>query len=659
MIRTNIVPRHLQLLLRLYAVGLAFFFAFRVALLLADLDATEGTPLITILESFVMGLRFDVVVNGYLLVLPLVFLSITESLRLHRLWVRRSIVVYTSVVFGLAFLICAADIPYYEHFHSRITISSMSWTDSPWFMVSMIAQDVHYYPFIALLGVACALYAYLSRRLVRTWLLQVPTLTKALAPTRLRIILFSLCALGLLLVGIRGRVAAKSPIRWGTAYFSSSPFANQLGLNPVFTFARSYLDARSGKGMRLALMDDDAAIRYAQEHLRIAPDSTLASPIARRVIPTSAPLRANVVIVLMESLGAYRMGFCGSSSKLTPNLDSIAARSIVFDNLLSAGIHTFNGIYSTLFSFPALGSRHPMSSTRAMQPFTGIGRTLASNGYSTIFFTTHDDQFDNMGGFLRFNGFQRIVAQSDYPNDRVLSTLGVPDHFMFETAVKELNQLHSEGRPFLATLLTGSFHGPYILPPDIPFAPRSSNLKEQVLEYADWSIGRFVDLCSHQPWFDETIFVFVGDHGGTDRVTYAMSLDLNHTPAIFFGPGIRSTPTHYTQPAGQIDIYPTLMGMLNLSYVNNTMGIDLLRDRRPYLYFGADEDVGVIGDEYFLAIPAHGRQFLYRYRDGDPTDYLDAQRQVADSMRRYAFAMLQTTDWVVRNRLAGEETDAR
>lgn len=648
------IPNHLLFLFSVYTTGIVAFTLFRTILLIVESAQIGDAPTSVVLEAMFMGFRFDTVISGYILALPLLVLSLAAIIGYQRGWLHTATLHYLVSLYSAAFVICAADLPFYDHFLSRITITALAWTNTPGFMVAMIAQDPTYYPYMALMAVVCIPFIILLRGF-RARILDRPS-DGRLRGRRLSLtVLLSLATMLVTFIGIRGRVAGKSPIRWGTAFFSTYAFPNQLGLNPVFTFIRSYIDSKSQRTHKFALMDDTTAIRNVRRSLHIASGDDFDSPIARQVRPADPPLRANVVIVIMESMGASRMGRYGDPDSLTPHLDEIARNSIVFDNIYTAGIHTYNGIYSSLFSFPALWMQHPMISTDAIQPFTGIGRTLADNGYATAFFTTHDEQFDNMGGFMSFNGFQDIISQKDYPSEQVLSTLGVPDHFMFEYSIPRLNAMHAAGKPFLATFMTASYHGPYILPENIPFRPKPNELKKQVEEYADWSIGHFLELCSRQPWFSNTIFVFVADHGGSNGGAYDMSLELNHTPLIIHAPGIIDQPRRYEEPGGQIDLFPTVMGLLNISYINNTMGIDLLHDRRPFTYFGADDKIGVLNNEYLLVIRREGMESLYHYRDCNRADMMAEYTSLADSMRTYAYSMLQTTQWMIANHKVGPQ----
>jgi phosphoglycerol transferase MdoB-like AlkP superfamily enzyme len=354
--------------------------------------------------------------------------------------------------------------------------------------------------------------------------------------------------------------------------------------------------------------------------------------------------KRNVVIVLMESMSAAKMSRNGNPDRLTPFLDSLTTQGCYFENAYSAGIHTYNGIFSTLFSFPALFHRHPMKGC-SMDKYRGIASTLKSNNYSTIYFTTHDGQFDNVEGFLKANDFERVVSQKDYPSGSVKTTLGVPDDFMFRFSIPILNDLSKKNKPFLATMLTTSDHGPYYIPEY--FKPRQKEIKKQAVEYADYSLKQFMRLASQQPWFSNTIFVFVADHGAAMSIVYDLSLDYNHVPLLFYAPHILKEKKTFSQMAGQIDIFPTIMGLLNIPYKNNTLGINLFKEQRPYIIFNADDKFGVIDSTWLLIEHKDKSAKLYQYRHNDPKDYAGQKPDIVTRMRTYGESNLQTYQYIL------------
>ena len=213
---------------------------------------------------------------------------------------------------------------------------------------------------------------------------------------------------------------------------------------------------------------------------------------------------------------------------------------------------------------------------------------------------------------------------------------------MFEFVVEKLN---NKTNPFFATIMTASDHGPYIIPEY--FKPKNNDIKKQIVEYADWSLKKFIKLAEKTPWFDNTIFVFIADHGAAINVKYTMPLNYHHSPLIFFAPKILNNKI-INDIGGQIDVYPTIMGLLNIEYINNTFGIDLLKEKRKYIYFCADDKFGVL-DSTFYFIETDNNKFLYKYRQKDLTNYIDSFPDKAKEMEIFAKSNIQAAFYISNN----------
>ena len=184
---------------------------------------------------------------------------------------------------------------------------------------------------------------------------------------------------------------------------------------------------------------------------------------------------------------------------------------------------------------------------------------------------------------------------------------------------KTINKFYKKGAPFLVAFMTTSDHGPYYLPKY--FTPHTDKIKEQMVEYADWSLKKFISLAKGTKWFDNTIFVFVADHGAPINVRYPIPLNYHHSPLIFYAPKILK-PKLFNCIGGQIDIFPTLMGILKQPYINNTLGIDLINEKRPYIFINGDDKVAALDTE-FLFILKGKEKMLYKYKMDDKTNYIN------------------------------------
>ncbi|HNB32047.1 MAG TPA: sulfatase-like hydrolase/transferase [Saprospiraceae bacterium] len=624
---------------KIYLLALAIFSFFRVILFANEIDRIDHTvPVSDILYSFIMGIRFDIVISGYIILLPYLLFTIYHLF--FRVHIFKKISFYwLFIFFSLAFLVASADIPYFKQFFARFSVTAFEWADSPAFVLKMIAEEPRYWLYIIPYIFSIVLFYKVLRKIVYTENNE-PTKRKLWLKSSL-----SLLFLFIIFIGIRGRLDEKSPIRIGTAYFCNNPFLNQLGLNPNFTLIRSFLDQMKEENKPIVLMEDSLALANVQKYLNVKSING-EFPIQRTQQDIdSIPDSTNIVIVIMESMSAAKMGLHGNKDNLTPFLDSMARSGYYFENAYTAGIHTFNGIFSTIFSYPALFKQHPMKES-AIHKYHGIATATKKRGYSSIYFTTHDGQFDNVEGFLLANDFEKVISKKDYPADKVKTTLGVPDDFMFEFAIPVLNKLHQKGKPFLSVFMTASDHGPYYIPEY--FQPKNTEIKKQIVEYADFSLKKFIELSSLQPWYQNTLFVFIADHGAPLSALYDLSLDYNHAPLIFYQPNLIPEGKVFSKMAGQIDVYPSIMGLLKIPFDNNTLGINLFNEERPYIYFNADDKYGVIDQTWLLIVKRDHTGGLYKYSEKDLTNYEKQYPAMVKQMKEYAESNLQTFQYLVK-----------
>ncbi len=648
LIKSTIIPP-IKTIFKIYFLGLLFFSSFRFLLFLNEFKHIDSVPdserIAVFFQSFIMGIRFDLVITGYISILPAFLLILLYQFNIQNQFINKFLKIYFGVLFGLSFLICGIDISYFHHFFSRFTVNGFVWADNTSFMLKMIFQEFAFWWVIFPIVFSILLFIWIINR----WIFNASETNESIHFTskfRIQSVVVSLVALLLIFIGIRGRLESKSPIRVGTAYFSNYAFPNQLGLNPVFTLLRSYLDSRKEKGEEINLIENQSAIEQTQKYINRKGNEF--SPIYEYVSFDSTNERPpNIVLVIMESMSASKMARFGNTDKLTPFLDSIAKTGYSFDNIYSAGTHTFNGIFSTLFSFPALFTKHPMKSVE-IPKFNGIASVLKANNYSTAYFTTHDDQFDNVGGFLKGNDYDLIISQQDYPNENVKSTLGVPDDFMFEFSIPQLNRLYNKNNPFFAVMMTASDHGPYVVPEY--FNPKHSDEKKSIVEYADWSLKKLVELSKKEKWFNNTLFVFVADHGSYLDAKFDVPLSYNHIPFIIYAPLLISEPKSFSNFGSQIDVFPTVMNLVKLPYENYTLGIDLFNHTRPYTYFCNDDKLAVIDSNFLYVYRKNSTSSLYKLNQEVAKDCINQFPEIASGMKNYAFSQIQTADYLIKNK---------
>lgn len=641
------IPVFVKITVKLYLLLIAIYTAFRVALLLLNLDRVGETTFWEVVQAFVMGVRFDIVTIGFVISIPTIILTIFSFFgKKSRLFEQ----IYTwvlTVCFTITFGICAADIPYFDQFFDRFNITAFEWmaTGDSGFVFKMIWEEPTYILMMIPVLISGFVFWFFANRILKN-----STCWESINYWHYGIATVLLW--GLVFIGMRGRLNEKSPIMVGTAYFGNNAMLNQLGLNPNFTLARSWLDSLDPDNQKVKFMSDEEAIANVQQYLGIdKPNPDF--PIARtRDFSTTLcsgrnDMRQNdynVIVVIMESMSYNKTAHGGNTQNLTPFFDELMDKSLSFSNCYTAGTHTYCGIYSTLVSYPVIFRNQALKRIPVLQ-YDGIAASLQADGYQTAYFTTHDKEFDNVAGFVSYNGVERIISQADYPLSEVKTTLGVPDDFMFRFAMPIFDEMASNDRPFFAAMMTASDHGPYYIPDY--FEPRSEDIKYQITEYADWSLQRFIEMASEKPWFDNTLFVFVADHGAALDTDYSIPLSYFHTPLVFYMPK-NLQPSENESLASQMDLFPTVMGVLGKPYVNNTFGIDLLREKRPFVYFMGDDKYGVLDGEWlFINQPANEQKGLYRYVEKEKKNYISDYPEVASEMQKYGESAWQVSEYQI------------
>jgi phosphoglycerol transferase MdoB-like AlkP superfamily enzyme len=550
--------------------------------------------------------------------------------------------IFFIVFYALTFTVSVADIPYFCNFFTHIDASAMNWFEFGSATAGMIFQEKSYYPYLLLLVAVIALFSF---AVIRSGKKLIRATTGLQGSGRLILIPAVLLLPAVCIAGMRGSFQ-RYPLRVGYAYFSNYPFFNQLGINPAFYFLKSYSANKKQKNNVNDLETVETAIQRVQTELGIVCRDEK-YPISRQIETTGKAKNSNIVIILLESVSTERLQSEHEGKKLMPFLNELISRSYYFENFYSSGVHTNNGIVSTLYAFPALFNKPMMESKSAR--YAGLPFYLHQRGYRNLFFVTGNPNYDHMNSFLMDNYFDRIYSLYDYPAEKAVNNFGVQDDFMLEYGIRQLNEMSEKGNPFLATFLTVSNHPPLIVPEK--FKDCADTDDKRIIAFVDNSIRNFMESASKEQWYQNTIFVLLGDHGAaTGRQKYDMSISNNHIPCIIYSPTIDDMPKRFDRYGGQIDIFPTIMGLLNAPYTNNSPGIDLLKEQRSRMFFVSDNRLGCIGDEYFYVRNLTGNSdFLYDRHSSLIENISEKYPDIMADYRSYAASMMVTADYLIKN----------
>ncbi len=647
MIKSKYISRvALYFLALLIALTLSFE-VWRAVLLVLLRQRAEGIPVGTLAESFLVGLRFDFAIACYLTTMPFILAAIPWLDPSRSRFARYFNLTLMAILAGIAFFVQTADIEFFKFFNVRMNGTALLWNDTPGFVFSSLWETYPVVRYILLFGGLLTLFIWSARTFQRRLLVEL-----APAPRWVNLSYLPLLA-AILLLGMRGRLEQKSPLRWGNAYFSDNDFANQLALNPNFTFFKDAL-FEPGKRKeverlmhRIALPDAEATTRGLLGFT--PPDVNDTSRIMRPVrFAHQNESPPNVIIFIMESFGSshikgLRNGFIYD---LAPCFDSACERGILFTNFYSNGMHTYAGIFSTLYGYPHLFGKLVVNEVAGHDFFRGLPHYLKDNGYQNLFFVPHDPHFDNMYGFLKANGFDRIVGQEAFERQDVLSAMGVADHVLFEKVRDELKSL--KGQRYMATVMSGSNHGPWIIPESpIEHILEKDPIHKQLdaFKYADWALGKFLNEIATDPDFANTLVLVTGDNGMPRHAKLDLDLSQFDIPLLVYNTDWRwSHGVRDDRLGSQIDIPATVMGLVGLDYDDYTFGHDLL-DSTPghpdFVLLSEWDKIGFIRDSYYHISRIGGPEGLYLGRD-NTADRSHANTDLSRHLEHDALSIYQT-----------------
>lgn len=300
----------------------------------------------------------------------------------------------------------------------------------------------------------------------------------------------------------------------------------------------------------------------------------------KRRFPAYGPRRPlNVVLVSIESMGAEFLGAYGNREGLTPVLDRLAKESLWFANVYATGNRTVRGLEALALALPPTPGQSIVRRPHN-EHLASLGGVLEDFGYDVLFAYGGYGYFDNMNAFFGSNDY-RVFDRTDIPESRIgfANVWGVADEYLFDEVLARLDQAARDAaggarRPFFVHIMTTSNHRPYTYPAgriDIP----SGSGREGAVKYADWAIGHLLEEARKRLWFDDTLFVITADHGANARGSLEIPVDKYRIPVFFYAPR-HLAPQRVDRLMSQIDIAPTLLGILGLSYEGKFFGRDIL-----------------------------------------------------------------------------------
>ena len=618
----------------------------------------QGNSIEDLSETFLLGLRFDLRVVALLSIFLLVIGSIPWMHPFRGGWTKKFWIALLGTVSFLLLFFYFVDFAHYGYLGQRLNASVLNYLQDTAISMNMVWQS---YPLIKLIIALALLTAIL------VWLIRVSY--KAIQPEqiavsrRTRILSFIIFFILLGLV-IFGRIN-QYPLRWSDAFALGSDYKANLALNPFESFfntlkfrKNSYDEKRLGQ-LYPALVPhfglnsrDTSSLSFH----RVFQGTAIAGPIP------------NVILVICESFSGYKSSMWGNPLNTTPFFDSISKRGLFFDQCFTPTYGTARGVWATITGMPDI--EYPATASR--NPAAVDQRTIISDftAHEKLYFLGGSASWANIRGLLTNNikGLH-IYEEEDFEAPKI-DVWGISDkNLMLESA----KILAKQTKPFFAIIQTADNHRPYTIPQEdlSEFRlvnPPADSVKrfgfESVAElnafrYTDFSFQKFMEAASKLPFFDNTIFAFIGDHGipgNADEMFPSawteQRLTSFHVPFLVYAPRFIQ-PERNHAICSQVDVLPTIAGLSKIYYRNTSLGRNILEvPPQSQFAFISDPDnnmAGIIkGDYYFRKNIRTGKQELVSITGNENIPDYNYRTATAE-LKVLTDAMLEASKYLLLN----------
>ena len=603
-------------------------------ILLTMVPKGAGLTLLLVAKAYAAGLIFDAAALAYFLIPAALYLIIAPRRLVtsngHRWVVRPALfVILYALIFG-----AVAEYFFFEEFSTRFNFIAVDYLIYTHEVIGNIRES---YPLAPILG------GIFAASLATVFVLR-STIDRAAAATfsgrhrRLGATLLAAPLAALLLVNISG------------TEISANSYANELAGNGLYglfaAFRNNELDFK-----HFYVTRDDRQVVARLRGLVEERNNRYATPpprMTRQIAGEGTEKRLNVIVVVEESLSAEYLGVFGNTKGLSPNIDRLSRDSLLFTHLYASGTRTVRGLEALTLSIP------PLPGTSIVKRpnnggFRSWGEIMKEKGYDTRYIYAGYGYFDNMNAFFSGNGFD-IVDRNSFAKDEITfaNIWGVCDEDLFHKVIKEGRASYEEGKPFFSMVMTTSNHRPFTYPDgkiDIP----SKTGRDGGVKYADYAIGKLIEEARKEPWFKDTVFVFVADHCAGSAGKTELPVKKYEIPLLVYSPH-NVKPGKVDRMMGQIDIAPTVLGLLNMSYTTDFLGRDILKaDAKPERAFiSTYQKLGYIqGDRLLILGPQKGANlFRFDRRSGDATPL-----PMDEKFLQEALAWYQGANYIYKNRL--------
>ena len=591
--------KRLLLLGYLALFWLLFAIITRGLFLLYNIDLTAELTGSEIFRVFLHGLKMDVSLIGYFLMTAGLILSI--SLLVRNRWpyfVLNTINIFLIIVCGV---LVSIDLELYRHWGFRLNTAPLFYMKSVGgaALGSVALTVVFKLLLIATALVTIFLFAY-DRMLA-------PKIA-ALKTGRRRGFVVVLAVTALMIIPVRGSFSV-APMNTGFVYFhKTKSFANHAAINVIWNFLYN-LNTHT----RLKYPENLLPKQVAQHHFR-----EFYPPHDTATVRIWDAERPNIILFILESFTADVIAPLGGRPEITPNLNQLCQEGILFTNFYASGDRTDKGLISILSGYPAQPVTSIIKNPAKTQRLPYLNHYMLDLGYQTSFVYGGDIDFANFRSYLTNSRFDHITADEDFPDEYNASKWGVQDHIVFQRA---LQQCDTARQPFFKVILSLSSHEPFDVP-GVPAFPGQDweSLFLNSCHYTDQSLGEFMIKAKASDWWENTVIVFVADHGhplpGHKKL---QARERYRIPLLMVGGAIKKDSLVHKY-ASQTDLPNTLLAQLSKPQPAFTFSKNILSPASPsFATYFFNDGYGFVSPDLYIVYDNIGKQFL-RQEGGKPQD---------------------------------------